>query len=97
VISVEVLLFSTLFLVLFAVLLRHLFTLWLQVRVEDQAMILARSAALRYEDAGTLHLQPVFDGRGQAEIRWDQSNVWVRVEVHDGRAAAERFLPRESP
>ena len=97
VIAVEFLIFSTLFLVLFAILLRHLFTLWMQLRTEDQAMILARGAAVQYQDAGTIHFQDVFGGRGTAEIRWDQSNVWVRVELNDGRAGAERFLPRESP
>jgi hypothetical protein len=97
VISVEFLVFATLFTLLFAILLRHLFTLWMQLRTEDQAMILAREAAVRYEAVGTIHFQPVFSGQGTAEIRWDQSNVWVRVTLNSGRASAERFLPRESP
>jgi hypothetical protein len=97
VIAAEFLIFATLFTILIAILLRHLFTLWMQLRTEDQAMILAREAAVRYEDAGTIHFQPVFSGQGTAEIRWDQSNVWVRVALNSGRASAERFLPRESP
>jgi hypothetical protein len=97
VIAVEFLIFTTLFLILFAVLLRHLFTLWMQVRAEDQAMILARQAAVRFEPAGTVHFQSIFTGQGMAEIRWDQSNVFVRVDVQSGRAGAERLLPRESP
>jgi hypothetical protein len=97
VIAVEFLIFTTLFLILFAVLLRHLFTLWMQVRAEDQAMILAREAAVQFEPAGTVHFQSIFSGQGTAEIRWDQSNVFVRVDVQTGRAGAERLLPRESP
>jgi hypothetical protein len=97
VIAAEFLIFTTLFLILFAVLIRHLFTLWMQVRAEDQAMILARQAAIQFEPAGTVHLQSIFSGQGTAEIRWDQSNVFVRVDVQAGRAGAERLLPRESP
>ena len=96
-ITVEFLLFSSLFVLMFAILLRQLFTLWMQIRTEDQAMMLAREAAGMYQDAGTTHFQDVFNGRGTAEIRWDQSNVWVRVELNDARAGAERFLPRETP
>ena len=96
-IAVEFLIFSSLFVLMFAILLRHLFTLWMQIRTEDQAMMLAREAAGMYQDAGTIHFQDVFNGRGTAEIRWDQSNVWVRVELNDARAGAERFLPRETP
>lgn len=97
VITVEVLIGLSLFLIVFVALFHILFTLWVQVRVEDQALILARQAAVTYQPVGTIHEQDVFGGRGTAEIRWDASNVFVRVELDISAASAERLMPRELP
>ncbi|MFT5497329.1 MAG: lipopolysaccharide export LptBFGC system permease protein LptF [Kiritimatiellia bacterium] len=96
-ITLEFLLGLTLILVVFVLLLNMLIALWIQVRVEDQAQVIVRESARTYQPVGTVQQRVVFDGRGSAEIRWDTSNVWVRVAVNNTSISSERLMPREIP
>jgi len=73
------------------------FILWEQLKAEQLATTLVRSASRESQVPGSARDLSVLDGRGAARVTWGQDYVSVRVETGGGRAAAQRLLPREVP
>lgn len=94
--TMEALIGLSLIMAVFMVIFHLATTMWLQLKVEDDAERLARSAARSDHPPGTSLDSTLYDGHGTAEIRWGDGYVSVRVVAERGRAAAQRVAPRET-
>ena len=68
---------------------------WKQLHVEEAATVLAKSSARIAQTTGYAITNPIFNNTATASVQWLEESVFVRVQMNDQSATAERLYPRE--